>query len=76
MTQDEAPLPAELCKTIFYIGGPNEIHCEVLRKKKCISVCIRIERTEGGGGRVTEMDTEIKRDKQICTRLAIQKSLE
>lgn len=76
MTQDEAPLPAELCKTIFYSGGPNEIHWEVLREKKCISVCIRKERTEGGGGRMAETDTEIKRDKQICTRLAIQKSLE
>lgn len=47
-----------------------------LGEKKCISVSIRKERTEGGRGRETETDTEIKRYKQICTRLAIQKSLE
>lgn len=44
-------------------GGLNEIHLEVLgRKKKCISVCIRKEITEGGRERETETDTGIKRD--------------
>lgn len=59
MTQDEAPLPSELCKTIFYSGGPIEIDWEVLGGKSVFLYAY--ERKEGGGEKETETDTEIKR---------------